>query len=81
MCLNCVKNMQPRPQIFWSYAHYDRDEIIKNSYRTWKTNGYPIANSSDIPITSKNNIDENDEYILSKIMDKNFVESYDKRCK
>lgn len=65
----------------WSYAHYDRDEIIKNSYRTWKSNGYSIANASDIPITSKDNLDENDEYILSKIMDKNYDESYIKGCK
>ena len=65
----------------WSYAHYDQDEIMRNSYRTWKSNGYSIANASDIPITSKDNLDENDEYILSKIMDKNYDETYIKGCK
>ena len=65
----------------WSYAHYDRDEIIKKSYRTWEVDGYPIANASDIPITSKNSLDENDKYILSKIMDRNYVEYYNRGCK
>ena len=64
----------------WSYANYNRDEVIKNSYRTWVINSYPITNASDIPIASKDYFDENDQYILSKINDLNYV-SYIQGCK